>query len=141
MRTSRHPCVNRGENRPLATGGCVIRPPQSTGPKHNTTSRDSETGPPEAVEDGGCRKRLLLAQRRACCPRLPRGLVRVPATRAPPSGVPAPRHRACRGEGLQIGGSPNLATSYAMRCRGGSFEFRTSALSPGLLRGLIRMPG
>ena len=38
-------------------------------------------------------------------------------------------------------GSPDLDASYATRCRGGSFEFRTSALSPGLLRGLIRMPG
>ena len=35
----------------------------------------------------------------------------------------------------------DLDASYATRCRGGSFEFRTSALSPGLLRGLIRMPG
>ena len=51
------------------------------------------------------------------------------------------RHRACRGEGLKIGGAPDLDASYATRCRGGSFEFRTSALSPGLLRGLIRMPG
>ena len=33
----------------------------------------------------------MLAQRRACCPGLPRGLVRVPATRAPPSAAPAPR--------------------------------------------------
>ena len=34
------------------------------------------------------------------------------------------RHRACRGEGLKIGGSPDLDASYATRCRGGSFEFR-----------------
>ena len=47
--------------------------------------------PPEAVQDGGCRRRRLLAQRRACCPGLPRGLVRVPATRAPPSTAPSPR--------------------------------------------------
>ena len=53
------------------------------------TSRKS--GPPEAVQDGG-RRRRLLAQGRACCPGLlPRGLVRVPATRAPPSAAPAPR--------------------------------------------------
>ena len=50
-----------------------------------------KSGPPEAVQDGGCRRRRLLAQRRACCPGLPRGLVRVPATRAPPSAAPAPR--------------------------------------------------
>ena len=37
--------------------------------------------------------------------------------------------------------SSDLGASYATRCRGGSFEFRTSAFSPGLLRGLIRMPG
>ena len=47
--------------------------------------------PPEAVQDGGCRRRRLLAQRRACCPGLPRGLVRVPATRTSPSAAPAPR--------------------------------------------------
>ena len=29
-------------------------------------------------------RQRLLAQRRACCPGLPRGLVRVPVTRAPP---------------------------------------------------------
>ena len=53
------------------------------------TSRKS--GPPEAVQDGG-RRRRLLAQGRACCPGLlPRGLVRVPATRAPPSAATAPR--------------------------------------------------
>ena len=40
-----------------------------------------------------------------------------------------------------VSNRPTLDASYAMRCRGGSFEFRTSALSPGLLRGLIRMPG
>ena len=38
-----------------------------------------------------CERQRLLAQRRACCPGLPRGLVRVPATRAPPSAAPAPR--------------------------------------------------
>ena len=38
-----------------------------------------------------CERRRLLAQRRACCPGQPRGLVRVPATRAPPSAAPAPR--------------------------------------------------
>jgi hypothetical protein len=65
---------------------------------------------------------------------------------ARPRAVPRPgpgachprssRHRACRGEGLKIRGSPHLDASYATRCRGDSFEFRTSALSPGLLRGL-----
>ena len=50
-----------------------------------------KSGPPEAVQDGGCRRRRLLAQRRACCPGLSRGLVQVPATRAPPSAAPAPR--------------------------------------------------
>ena len=48
-----------------------------------------------------------------------------------------------RGDALRRG--PNTSdeteTGYLTRCRGGSFEFRTSALSPGLLRGLIRMPG
>jgi len=83
----------------------------------------------------------LLAQRRACCPGLPRGLVRVPATRAPPSAAPAPRAIE-----LAVGRPLNrvltdLDASYATRCRGGIFEFRTSALSPGLLRGLIGMPG
>jgi len=47
--------------------------------------------PPEAVQDGGCRRRRLLAQRRACCPGLPRGLVRVPATRTSSSAAPSPR--------------------------------------------------
>ena len=47
--------------------------------------------PPEAVQDGGCRRRRLLAQRLACCLGLPRGLVRVPATRTSSSAAPAPR--------------------------------------------------
>ena len=65
---------------------------------------------------------------------------------ARPRAVPRPgpgachprssRHRACRGEGFKIRGSPHIDASYATRCRGDSFEFRTSTLSPGLLRGL-----
>ena len=46
----------------------------------------------EAVQEVGGSIRRVLAQGRACCPGLlPRGLVRVPATRAPPSAAPAPR--------------------------------------------------
>ena len=50
-----------------------------------------KVGPPEAVPDGGSRRRRLLAQTRACCHGLPRGLPRVPVTRASPSSAPAPR--------------------------------------------------
>ena len=67
----------------------------------------AQSGPPEAVQDGGCRRRRLLAQRRACCPGLPRGLVRVPATRAPPSAAPAPRAiELAVGRGLKSGAHP-----------------------------------
>ena len=59
----------------------------------------------------------------------------------PSSAAPAPRAIE-----LAVGRPLNRVltdfdASYATRCRGGIFEFRTSALSPGLLRGLIWMPG
>ena len=100
-----------------------------------------------------CRSGSPAASREAAClgqdspeaRMLPRAAPRPgPGACHPRSSLRCPRpsrHRACRGEGLKIGGSPDLDASYATRCRGGSFEFRTSALSPGLLRGLIRMPG
>ena len=51
-----------------------------------------------------CERQRLLAQRRACCPGLPRGLVRVPATRSPPSAAPAPRAiELAVGRGLKSG--------------------------------------
>ena len=72
--------------------------------------------PPEAVQDGGCRRRRLLAQRRACCPGLPRGLVRVPATRAPPSAAPAPRAiELAVGRGLKS--RPRRQLRHAMQGR------------------------
>ena len=94
--------------------------------------------PPEAVQDGGCRRRRLLAQRLACCPGLPRGLVRVPATRTSSSAAHAP----CAielpvGRALQARADP---TSTKAAYRGGSCELRTWALSPRLVRSRCRTP-
>ena len=91
--------------------------------------------PPEAVQDGGCRRRRLLAQRRACCPGLPRGLVRVPATRTSSSAAPAPRAIE-----LPVGRA-DLDESCTTRYRGGSCEFRTWTISPRLVRSLCQMTG
>ena len=93
---------------------------------------------PCSVTNQSCKRRRLLAQRRACCPGLPRGLGQVPATRAPPSAAPGNRAIEIAGGRAQIGAPAALD---AKPCRGESLEFRTSALSPELPRGLVRVPG
>ena len=75
-----------------------------------------KSGPPEAVQDGGCRRRRLLAQRRACCPGLPRGLVRVAATRPPPSAAPAPRAAMLVGRLVPTRKSSRLGKCASHQC-------------------------
>ena len=107
--------------------------------KHKSdTIGDSIFDDPAALEKTPCQKRVNIPERRASCPGLPRGLGQVPATRAPPSAAPGNRAIKIAGGRAQIGA---LAALDANPCRRKSLEFRTSALSPGLPRGLGRVPG
>ena len=73
----------------------------------------AQSGPPEAVQDGGCRRRRLLAQRLACCQ--PRAAPRPgPGACHPRSSLRCPRpsrHQARHGEGPKSGAHPAHPTS------------------------------